>query len=62
MTFDEAVVKELMSRKQSLEAALAAGSAKDHAEYRYMVGEIRGLSLAIGTINDLAANIRENDD
>jgi len=62
MTFDEVVVKELTARKRSLEEALAAGAAKDIAEYRYMVGEIRGLSLAIGTITDLAANLRDNDD
>jgi hypothetical protein len=62
MTFDEVVLKELGHRVESLQQALIAGNVKDYVEYRQMVGELRGLSLAINTVKDLAANLRDNDE
>ena len=62
MTFDEIVLKELNGRVESLSQTLLMGNVKDYAEYRYMVGELRGLSLAVNTVKDLAANIRDSDD
>ena len=42
---------------------LADGAAKDHAEYREMVGFLRGLKLTIQTIEDLKrSQTREEDD
>lgn len=41
---------------------LCAGGAKDFAEYREVVGRIRGLRLAIQTIKDLQRKVTENDD
>ena len=43
---------------------LADGAAKDHAEYREIVGLLRGLKLSIQTIEDLKRSQmkEENDD
>jgi hypothetical protein len=42
---------------------LANGGAKDHAEYREVVGRIRGLQLAIQTTKDLSrSQLEDNDD
>jgi hypothetical protein len=62
MTFDEAILKELRQTLESIRESLLVGGARDYAEYRFMTGEIRGLSRAIGVVTDLAANIRDNDD
>ena len=62
MTFDEAVLRELNGRIDGLKQALFSGGAKDYAEYKYMVGELRGLSLAVNVTTDLAANLRDSDD
>jgi hypothetical protein len=41
---------------------LVSGTAKDYAEYREVVGRIRGLRLAIQTIKDLSRSQMEDDD
>jgi hypothetical protein len=43
---------------------LVSGGAKDFAEYREIVGRIRGLQLAIQTTKDLlhSQQMKENDD
>ena len=41
---------------------LANGGAKDHAEYREVVGRIRGLQLAIQTTKDLSRSQMEEED
>jgi hypothetical protein len=41
---------------------LIAGSAKDYAEYREVVGRIRGLRLAIDATKDLSRSQLEDDD
>ena len=41
---------------------LANGGAKDHPEYREVVGRIRGLQLAIQTTQDLLRSQDEDDD
>jgi hypothetical protein len=41
---------------------LANGGAKDFAEYREIVGRIRGLQLAIQTTKDLSRSQMEEDD
>lgn len=41
---------------------LASGGAKDFAEYREVVGRIRGLQLAIQTTKDLQRNVTEDND
>ena len=41
---------------------LVSGTAKEYAEYREIVGRIRGLRLAIQTIKDLSRSQMEDDD
>jgi len=41
---------------------LASGGPKDYAEYKEVVGRIRGLQLAIQTTKDLAKTQMEDDD
>ena len=57
----DVVMKELSEKRESLSRALVEGGAKDFAEYRFMAGEIRGLSLAHAYIQDLVRRL-ENDD
>ena len=40
---------------------LIGGAAKDHAEYREIVGRIRGIQLAIQTVKDLSRSQMEDD-
>jgi hypothetical protein len=56
------VLSKLNDRVIELTEALAEGNAKDFAEYRYLCGTIRGLSLAQSEIQDLVRKIREFDD
>ncbi len=39
-------------------AALARGVAQDHPEYRYLVGQISGLQMALDIIEDVAGKER----
>ena len=41
---------------------LVGGGAKDFAEYKEVVGRIRGLQLAIQTTKDLSRSQMEDDD
>ncbi len=41
---------------------LANGGAKDFAEYREVVGRIRGLRLAMDVTKDLSRSLLEDDD
>ncbi len=56
------VIKEIEERQRSLVDVLASGAAKDHAEYRFMCGEIRGLSFAHSYINDLVRRMEQDED
>jgi hypothetical protein len=40
---------------------LSGGTAKDFAEYKYIVGEISGLNRAIGIIDDLQQRINKSN-
>lgn len=55
------VLKEIEERRDTLAQSLISGAAKDFPEYKYMTGEIRGLSLAHSFITDLVRRL-ENDD
>jgi len=46
----------------SAQSFLSGGSAKDFADYREVVGLIRGLEASKSYIEDLAKNYMENDD
>lgn len=54
-------LKEIEQRREAIQNALMGGVARDFAEYKYMTGEIRGLSLAHSLITDLVRKL-ENDD
>lgn len=41
---------------------LARGTAKDHGEYKYACGIIRGLMVATGIIADTAQRLENDDD
>lgn len=56
------VLKEIEGRRDSIAEALISGSAKDFNEYKYMTGEIRGLSLAHSYITDLVRKMEQSDD
>ena len=56
------VIKELEEQRDSITRALSDGAAKDFAEYRYMTGEIRGLSLAHSFITDLVRKMERDDE
>lgn len=46
MGFEEHYLKELNEQIAMLINAMVSGSAKDFADYRYMAGQYRGLSVA----------------
>ena len=46
----------------SAQSFLTAGSSKDYAHYREVVGLIRGLEASKSYVEDLARNYMENDD
>lgn len=56
------ILREIEERQKGLMDALASGAAKDHAEYRYMCGEIRGLSFAHAYVTDLVRKLEQDDD
>jgi hypothetical protein len=56
------VQKELETRKNSLIDALASGAASDFADYKRIVGEIQGLSLADELLKDLALKMEQFDE
>jgi hypothetical protein len=56
------VQKELEIRKNSLVDALATGAAIDFADYKRIVGEIRGLSLADELLKDLERKLEQIDE
>jgi hypothetical protein len=58
----DVVIKELEDRRESIAQALISGSAKDYAEYKFMTGEVQGLSRAHAFITDLIKRMENNDD
>jgi len=63
---DERVMQVLLGkneqRRQELLEHLGMGSAKDYAEYREIVGVLRGLLHASQNIEDLLERVKERDD
>ena len=56
------LVVQIDEKVTQIQTALGDGSPKDWAEYRAMVGEIKGLLTARLNITDLQKNIEESDD
>lgn len=62
LTVFEVLVADLTQRKTALTTALADGAAKSFEEYKYICGEIQGLSFALMTVETLARKVEANDD
>ena len=58
----DVVVKEIEERRESIAQALISGSAKDYSEYKFMTGEVQGLSRAHAFITDLVKRMENDDD
>jgi hypothetical protein len=56
------VIKEIEERRESIAQALISGSARDYAEYKFMTGEIQGLSRAHAFITDLVRKMEDDDE
>jgi hypothetical protein len=61
MTELDLLIKGISERIDMLTDSVATGGAKSYEEYKFMVGEIRGLSFTKQTITDLVRKL-ENDD
>jgi hypothetical protein len=49
-------------RREPLQIALCDGTAKDHAEYQRLCGEIRGLTVIELYLKDLVKKLEQSDD
>ena len=58
----DVVIKEIEERRESIAQALISGSAKDYSEYKFMTGEIQGLSRAHAFITDLVRKMERDED
>ena len=56
------ILGELRARRMQLSEAAASGAAKNYEDYRYMCGEIRGLTNVEMYLLDLAKNMEHFDD
>ena len=59
--FSEHLLKRIRERQEVLKTTLASGNAQDFDQYRFMVGQISGLSFAEREIVSLNAETEEND-
>lgn len=62
MTEFDLIQKQNEDYRQRAIESLINGAAKDYAEYRELVGVIRGLNHANFNIQDLIRRIKANDD
>ena len=58
----DVVIKEIEERRESIAQALLSGSAKDFAEYKFMTGEVQGLSRVHAFITDLVRKMERDED
>lgn len=56
------IAQRLREHEEQSTGALASGAVKDYAEYRELVGRIRGLRLAISETQDLLRNFEDLED
>lgn len=62
MTELQLLLKNLAADRQSYEATLLCGKAVDFAEYRQLVGTIRGLVRAENIVKDLVQRLEKSDE
>jgi hypothetical protein len=58
----EAILKEIRERRAQLSDGLGNSSAKSYEEYRFICGEIRGLTAVESYVLDLAKHLEYSDD
>jgi hypothetical protein len=56
------LTKQLDDKIELLREAIGSGSARDYAEYKGMVGEVKGLLTARLNVIDLLDKLEESDD
>lgn len=56
------ILKQLRERRAQLTDAVSGGAAKDYAEYKYLCGEIRGLTAVEMYLQTLAKNLEHIDE
>jgi len=54
--------KIFVDRQKQIAEAITDGSAKSYEDYKQLVGEIRGLSFARLSLDDLVRKMEENDE
>ena len=54
--------KSLVDRQKQIAEAITDGAAKSYEDYKQLVGEIRGLSFAQLSLDDLVRKMEENDE
>ena len=59
--FSEHLLKRIRERLEVLKTTLASGNAQDFDQYRFIVGQISGLSFAEREIVSLNAETEEDD-
>lgn len=62
MNILEAALKEIRTRRAQLSDGLGNSSAKSFEEYRFICGEIRGLTAVESYLIDLAKHMEHSDD
>jgi hypothetical protein len=62
MNIVEAALKEIRTRRTQLSDGLGNSSAKSFEEYKFICGEIRGLTAVEAYIVDLAKHMEYSDD
>jgi len=58
----DVVLKAIEERRDDIAQALISGAAKDYPEYKFMTGEIQGLSRAHAFITDLVRKLEQSED
>jgi hypothetical protein len=56
------LIKQVDDKVELLREAIGNGSARDYAEYKGMVGEVKGLLTARLNVTDLLDKLEEPDD
>ena len=62
MTEIDYLLSQIREDTEAIKESLAAGSAKDYAEYQHLCGKIRGLLIAQSKLTDLKERIEKDDE
>ena len=56
------VLTEIEERRETIAQAIISGAAKDFSEYKFMTGEVQGLSRVHAFITDLVRKMENSDE